>query len=267
MCCLEEFTAYMRRTAKNPEELRIWVLAHMGSSYSRLLAQGAAKRIRMAGGITLLADSWGHPPQFVPPGQGLITLVSDKDDILREAEAGLCVVAVSSKHVGPIQHARVAHVVPDDKEAGKLAAEAFLRKGYPYVTCWPEAEWAVGSIRALLFRAAATELGLQYVDPQDFGAKVISDRADRMTSQRGFLGQAPKPIGIYLGEDNRARDMILACNDLGLDIPEQVGLIGVNNDEHLCETLSPTLRGMCHFLLKPRQFPVVLYQRLAGLAS
>jgi len=60
--------------------------------------------------------------------------------------------------------------------------------------------------------------------------------------QRGladWLSGLPKPLGVMACDDARARHVLEACRRLGLRVPDDVALIGVDNNEMLCE-LSPT---------------------------
>jgi LacI family transcriptional regulator len=52
------------------------------------------------------------------------------------------------------------------------------------------------------------------------------------------LPKLPLPIGLMAQSDHRASYLISACEALGLAIPEQVAVIGVDNDEHACEFAS-----------------------------
>ena len=61
---------------------------------------------------------------------------------------------------------------------------------------------------------------------------------------RSWLADLPKPCAIMAGNDFMGEQVILACNDLGLSIPQQIVLIGVDDDELRCEHLTPTLASV-----------------------
>jgi LacI family transcriptional regulator len=50
-----------------------------------------------------------------------------------------------------------------------------------------------------------------------------------------WLKDLPKPIGIMAVDDGAAAYLVSACRHADLSVPEQVAVIGVNNDEVLCE--------------------------------
>lgn len=59
-----------------------------------------------------------------------------------------------------------------------------------------------------------------------------------------WLAKLPKPCGIMTYCDERAVQTIEACRMAGLILPDQVALVGVDNDTLLCESLSPTLSSI-----------------------
>ena len=59
-----------------------------------------------------------------------------------------------------------------------------------------------------------------------------------------WLAKLPKPCGIMTYCDERAVQTIEACRMTGLMLPDQVALVGVDNDTLLCESLSPALSSI-----------------------
>ena len=59
-----------------------------------------------------------------------------------------------------------------------------------------------------------------------------------------WLESLPRPIAVMAASDLRARQVIEACHDTNLDIPVQVAVLGVDNDELLCDYASPTLSSV-----------------------
>lgn len=50
-----------------------------------------------------------------------------------------------------------------------------------------------------------------------------------------WLQSLPKPIGIMACNDIRGKQLIDACFQAGISVPEQVAVVGVDNDELLCD--------------------------------
>jgi LacI family transcriptional regulator len=54
----------------------------------------------------------------------------------------------------------------------------------------------------------------------------------------------PKPVGIMAADDTVAHDLAAACVKADIPVPEQVAIIGVNNDDLLCEAAWPPLSSV-----------------------
>ncbi|MBO7707376.1 MAG: DNA-binding transcriptional regulator [Thermoguttaceae bacterium] len=61
---------------------------------------------------------------------------------------------------------------------------------------------------------------------------------------RAWLEKLPKPIAIFTANDHQAVHLINGCNNLGYRIPEEIAVLGINNDTLLCDILSPTLSSI-----------------------
>ncbi len=59
-----------------------------------------------------------------------------------------------------------------------------------------------------------------------------------------WLSRLPKPIAILACNDMRGQQIITACRDLGISMPSDVSVIGVDNDEILCRLCRPTLTSI-----------------------
>jgi len=59
-----------------------------------------------------------------------------------------------------------------------------------------------------------------------------------------WLEPLPKPVGVLAANDVRARHVLEACRRFGLRVPDDVAVIGVDNDELICELASPPLTSI-----------------------
>jgi LacI family transcriptional regulator len=59
-----------------------------------------------------------------------------------------------------------------------------------------------------------------------------------------WLLEIPKPIGIMALDDSGAHDLAEACLEADIAVPEQVAIIGLNNDELMCECAWPPLSSV-----------------------
>ncbi|TWU31395.1 XylR family transcriptional regulator [Novipirellula artificiosorum] len=59
-----------------------------------------------------------------------------------------------------------------------------------------------------------------------------------------WLVDLPKPIGVMCCHDDRGRQVLDACQRANLLVPDQVAVIGVDNDEFLCQLSDPALTSV-----------------------
>lgn len=59
-----------------------------------------------------------------------------------------------------------------------------------------------------------------------------------------WLASLPKPVAILAANDARGRQVLAACSAEGVAVPEQVAVLGVDNDEVICELSYPPLSSI-----------------------
>jgi LacI family transcriptional regulator len=59
-----------------------------------------------------------------------------------------------------------------------------------------------------------------------------------------WLQNLPKPVGVMAAHDLRALHILDACRRMGIVVPEQVAVIGVDNDETFCNVGDPPLSSV-----------------------
>jgi LacI family transcriptional regulator len=59
-----------------------------------------------------------------------------------------------------------------------------------------------------------------------------------------WLHDLPKPVGLLACNDIRAQQVLSACSEHGIAVPDRVAVIGVDNDEVLCEMCDPPLTSI-----------------------
>jgi LacI family transcriptional regulator len=59
-----------------------------------------------------------------------------------------------------------------------------------------------------------------------------------------WIQSLPKPVGIMASNDERGLQVLDACRRAGLHVPDEVAVIGVDNDELLCDLAVPPLTSI-----------------------
>ena len=109
--------------------------------------------------------------------------------------------------------------------------------------------------RAAALRHVANESGFKCTE---CGACRDGNWTSRLTLLANELTALPTPCGVMAYNDRCARDVIDACNLAGLAIPSQIQVVGVYNQQEICENVRPRLSSIepdfegCGYLLAQR---------------
>ena len=68
--------------------------------------------------------------------------------------------------------------------------------------------------------------------------------ADEAADLAGWLRVLPRPAAVMAVHDAAALDVLAAAAEAGLRVPDDLAVLGVDNDESLCETASPPLTSL-----------------------
>ncbi len=130
----------------------------------------------------------------------------------------------------------------DDASIGHVAARHFLTLGFfrSYVFVHdPRAEiWS--EERCSAFTEALAEKNR----PCAIFTASADAKHDIVNELASFLRTQPPPIAVMAACDPVAAHVLQACREAGLAVPETVSVIGVDNDEALCERQSPRLSSI-----------------------
>lgn len=131
-------------------------------------------------------------------------------------------------------------VLPDEERGGREAAQALLDLGHrdiAYLTGLPGA-WATRQ-RLRGYRLALQGAGL---DPKDQIVLTGNYRADSgYTLTRDLLKGPRRPTAIMCGNDRMAVGTLLALYEAGLRVPEDISVMGYDDQHGLSEEVHPPL--------------------------
>ena len=86
-----------------------------------------------------------------------------------------------------------------------------------------------------------------------------------LQSQLGeWLSSLPKPVGIFAANDQMAGEVLAAARHTGISVPGEAAVIGVDNNEMLCENTIPSLSSVvADFVTAGKMAAQMLSERLA----
>ena len=139
-------------------------------------------------------------------------------------------------------------VVDVDHEAvGRMAAEYLISLGLSHFAYFGSGTAEYSRLRERAFRRRLEEDGRKVaVCHNEYLREAPTTTSwKRMEAEtRRWLRQLPKPVGLFVCNDVMARSLADMCSRLELHVPDEVALLGVDNDELECLLTSPPLSSI-----------------------
>ncbi len=175
-------------------------------------------------------------------GSGVIACLTTRAE--ERAAARLTMPAVNLSGWQPPGHG-VPRVNADHRAIGRVAAEHLLALGLRHFAYYGiEGPW-FSAERERGFADRLAEAGLPCaVYRQRAGEGVRLPWHTRYARLTRWLSGLPRPLGLLAVHDYRARVVMELCARLGLSIPEEVAVLGVDNDPTTCDYCVPSLSSV-----------------------
>jgi LacI family transcriptional regulator len=143
------------------------------------------------------------------------------------------------------RRALTSFIKHDSVDTTRLAVKELKslgRKNLAYIGFLEPTYWS--NERAITFRAETSKWDGEvhyFLYDNDHPFK---DALDFQLRLRQWLKTLPKPCSILAANDFMGEQVLAACIELGVDVPHQVALIGIDNEEVRCEHLHPSLTSV-----------------------
>lgn len=163
----------------------------------------------------------GHLDAF----DGLIVQAATPQQVRSLEKASVPVVNVSSA----LPMTRFASVVSDDIAVGRMGADYFLRRGYRSFVFYNPDDRAFAKLRHEGFAGALRE------------SDMIARAATTEQALLEALADLQTPIAVMACNDRAALAALDACRARNLKVPDQVAVLGVDNDDLVQSLAYPPL--------------------------
>ncbi len=233
----------------SPRLLRIGVWAHQEDQWGRSLVAGVFRYSNLHGSceIQLLqehleAGDTSFLNDWRPDGLilGCELPAQERGEVAEFPCPSVLVNLPLTSVRGPI----VAQFTLDDKALAREVADRFRRRGFAhfaYLGFHKSIPDNYSERRQHSFIDCLREYGL---DCDVFDKAGPSNWGDMEPLLVNWLRNLPKPCAIMVCNDRHGRRLLDACRIAGVKCPEQVSVIGVDNDILLCETSTPPLSSV-----------------------
>lgn len=224
-----------------PERPRVALLIETSNHYGRELLRGIRQWERENGPWALRFVEQGRGatvPRWLKDwqGHGVIARVENAGIARSLRATGLPVVDVSAAVSPPV----FPQVVTDSRRVTELALQHFRERGLKQVAYCGTDRFRWAAQRGEYFSELAKLAGIRC---DLYPVKARSPEVDfRVLAQ--WLRQLPKPVGVLASYDVRGQQVIQACQEAGLRVPDEVAVLGAHNDELLCELCDPPMSSV-----------------------
>lgn len=177
-------------------------------------------------------------------GDGIISRLPNVRLATELAAANLPTVLIDPAHKylnAPNPLSRFSSVSCDSEAVGRLAADFYLKLGYrsfAFAVANPELDWSVDRERT--FREAVREAGGAFtlIKTPPLSAEREQPRLVRA------LRALPPRTALFAANDHRARDILRAATVAKIKVPDDLAVLGVDDDTLVCETTFPRLTSI-----------------------
>jgi LacI family transcriptional regulator len=137
----------------------------------------------------------------------------------------------------------VSNVMTNHVMTGEMAAQHFLDRGFQNFAFCGFNDWWWSCRREQGFCEAVRQAGYE---PNVYQLPRKSRRTwdSELPAIAVWLATLTKPVAVMACNDDRGELIVEACKSAGLHVPDQVAIVGVDNDSEICELCSPPLSSV-----------------------
>jgi len=225
--------------------LRVALLIETTRTYTRELLAGVRRYVAAHGPwscfLELRALESGPPPWLKNwDGDGILTRTFTQE--MADVIASTKLPAVELR--ATFLTSNLPFMGMDNRLIGQMVAEHFFNRGYR--------NFAAYSLHTERFFLERMENFVTTVESRGCNCSLlpetVSDHsADWEQGQArlvAWLKTLPKPVGIFAANDQLGVRVLDACQRAGIAVPEEVAVVGAENEETLCSFASPPLTSV-----------------------
>ncbi|MDA3925430.1 MAG: DNA-binding transcriptional regulator [Kiritimatiellae bacterium] len=179
---------------------------------------------------------------------GMIVNVRDRKNADRLLATGIPAILLNvpddclkSSH----PYSRMCRLQCENKQIGIKAAEYFLDRkfcNFAFVGTPDNAMWSEVRMEAICDRLGQSGYACHVYPRLSAGKQQsLAKEQERLIA---WLIALPKPIALFAANDERGCQVLDACLRAGMDVPQQIAVLGVDNDELVCETAHPPMSSI-----------------------
>ncbi len=234
------------QTKQKKQRKSVALLIETSNAYARGLLEGIVEyqRQRDSWSVFLPEQERGAtPPKWLRTwkGDGVIARIETAEIAKSISQLRVPVVDLSSSR----RVAELPWVETDDEAIANLAFEHLFERGFRnFAFCGPKSfNWSKWRKEHFVSRCQRAGVPCECFQTDSSDART-PNRVARKPTLEAWLSKLPKPTGLLCAYDIQAQIVLDTCRNIGLAVPEQIAVIGVDNDSLLCDLSHPSLTSV-----------------------
>ncbi|MGH7951251.1 MAG: substrate-binding domain-containing protein [Limisphaerales bacterium] len=250
------YSAIQKNRGKSAKPFRVALLVETSRTYGRQILAGVARYAHVCGSWTLFTQErelHSGIPNWLRTwkGDGIIARIEDKRTANSLLQLGFPVVDV----LGNAWFKKIPGFDTDARAVARMAADFFLKAGFRH--------FAFCGYRGVPFSDRRAATFADYLATQGQKVRVFSPSKStfrflpriqiQAIEQRGiemeqaiaaWLRRQPRPLAFFACNDVCGQQVLNACREHGIKVPEEIAVMGVDNDDVLCNLCEPPLSSI-----------------------
>ena len=138
---------------------------------------------------------------------------------------------------------KICNITGDYFGTGEMAADYFLRRGFSNFAYYGFSDMVWSRERADGFRSKLAEHGYT-VAMQNNDSRKTEQWSFDLEILRDWLQSLPKPVALFACDDYFASQITETCKIFNIPVPDDIAVLGVDNDDLLCSISHPPLSSI-----------------------
>jgi len=162
------------------------------------------------------------------------------DDVSIFAKHGIIAIA----QVFMQRFTEIPNIIGAHYKAGQIGADYFIKRGFKNFAFYGYRDIVWSEERCQGFKDRLNTFGLHkncFEYQNDNFKELWYYKSESLIM---WLKMLPKPIAIMTCDDNQAHHIVAICNHNNIQVPEEVSILGIDNDESICSLSIPQLSSI-----------------------
>jgi len=217
------------------KKIKVALLIDKSESYERGLITGIIKYSNLStpweffleGPSYLMTDQKQKTVKRVLKWQPDCIVMNNNFEVSDFEELKVPIFITSTKYI----ESGAVNIISDDSKIGKLGATYFINRGYKNLAFYGSNQVFWSYRRKVAFQKTVVSNNLSFFEAE---LELNDDWLKNAKHLTYWLKELPKPVGIMACSDGFGVQLLKASQLAELNVPEEVAVLGIDNDEFVC---------------------------------